>query len=766
MRLVVRYWICAVFAPLGLICLADADADLTATKDLTELDAVTVTATRSPTVGYDAPNAITVVTPKEMARRMSFGIIDALTDEPGLFTQRTTNGHGSPIIRGFTGYHTLMLVDGVRLNNTTYRSGPNQYFNTIDVLGADRIEVVRGPSTVLYGNASLGGVINVLSRRPDRTSEALEVRPRVFARYGSSGSNVAGGIGLSGGQKDLSFDLSINRKTVGDVQPGRGRDVHVDGRKYILTSATADIPATFRVNGTDYTRSVTYDAETPTDYQESAANLDVDVRLSHNQSVRFAYQGVQQVVSSRWDKVGSREEFAIHEYSPQDRHLGYVSYRAESPIHQLDSLSATLSFHRQVEGTTLVPVGNDPTTTETRDATNTLGASITATTAISPTNRVTVGADVYHDTVASSQLQPSVLPWGTYPDGSTALDINLFAENRTQVSQALDLTIGGALTSYNVTSDLTFVDPSFGVLEKSGTAGTGTAAIGFEAIDGVKLFGAAGTGFRAPNLSDLSAVRVTNQSVSAPSPDVEPETSVKFEAGVKVRRSSIGASVTVFQTNLNDSYISRPATEVYGDDLPQYIRSIQQRYPDVSADEISVTVGVDKSVLRGVEANVQVTPAASVTIYGVGNVVRGEVLTINGNDPDPDKPWETRIRREPPINGTIGVRVEPLDHNYWGEVFVRGAMAQRRLSEGDVRDPRIPGFTRNVADVEFDDHGNAIDAGTPGFATLNVRAGVLIAGMARFTAAVENIFDRRYRWHGSGVDAPGRNFLLSVDHRF
>ena len=124
------------------------------------------------------------------------------------------------------------------------------------------------------------------------------------------------------------------------------------------------------------------------------------------------------------------------------------------------------------------------------------------------------------------------------------------------------------------------------------------------------------------------------------------------------------------------------------------------------------------------------------------------------------------MRREPPINGTVGVRYEPTGSSYWGEFFARGAVAQRRLSRGDIRDPRIPGFTRNVDDVAFDTDGNAVDAGTPGFVTVNARAGMSLYGSGRVTAAVENIFDRRYRWHGSGVDAPGRNLVLSLENRF
>jgi len=60
-----------------------------------------------------------------------------------------------------------MLIDGIRLNNAVFREGPNQYWNTVDILTIDQLDIVKGPSSVLYGSDAVGGTVNAITRSPE-----------------------------------------------------------------------------------------------------------------------------------------------------------------------------------------------------------------------------------------------------------------------------------------------------------------------------------------------------------------------------------------------------------------------------------------------------------------------------------------------------------------------------------------------------------------------------------------------------------------------
>ena len=154
---------------------------------------------------WDDPSHRSRIDLQQLQERAPTDMFQALEREVGVLMQRTQRGAAAPFIRGLTGQQVLILVDGIRLNNATFRLGPNQYFNTIDPGMVDHIEVLRGPQTVLYGADAIGGVINVVTRDAARQFSGSYQAGQWTHRYSSADNGYATRWNIEGSTTNASM---------------------------------------------------------------------------------------------------------------------------------------------------------------------------------------------------------------------------------------------------------------------------------------------------------------------------------------------------------------------------------------------------------------------------------------------------------------------------------------------------------------------------------------------------------------------------------
>ena len=154
--------------------------------------------------------------------------------QKGVWAQQTTVGQGSPLLRGLTGYQAFLAIDGVRLNNSTFRSGPNQYLATISPDNLDRVEVLRGAGSMLYGSGAMGGVISMFTKDAilDGATEDWSLQSRAFTRFASGSAERLGRLEVVGGQKRFGFSVGASARWFGNINPGSGYDLHHKNRKF------------------------------------------------------------------------------------------------------------------------------------------------------------------------------------------------------------------------------------------------------------------------------------------------------------------------------------------------------------------------------------------------------------------------------------------------------------------------------------------------------------------------------------------------------
>lgn len=200
----------AVLSLLAGMAVAHAD---TAT-DPAELDAITVTATMSPHQTRTAPASVTIVTREELDIRHANDLLEAVRGEPGItLTGQGTAGRKTISLRGMEGKHILTMVNGRRIAASDDVVGHSDYqYNWTPMSSVERVEIIRGPMSTLYGSEALGGVINLITRRPKDAWEG-EVNLGGATLADSAGGGQSNASVYVGGPLGEKLTLRVNGQT-------------------------------------------------------------------------------------------------------------------------------------------------------------------------------------------------------------------------------------------------------------------------------------------------------------------------------------------------------------------------------------------------------------------------------------------------------------------------------------------------------------------------------------------------------------------------
>ena len=186
---------------------------------------------------FAVPEAVGLVTREELETRPLQILPEMLRDETAVLLQQTTPAQGSPFIRGMSAQRILYLIDGVRFNTSSFRSGATQFLAWVSPLVVDRMEVLRGPASVQYGSDALGGTIHLLTARPALWSGGARVRGRVEGVVGSSDNS--GGIDAVLSLHGEAFGLRVGggSRNAGERRVGGDRDSHSVVTRYLGLSS-------------------------------------------------------------------------------------------------------------------------------------------------------------------------------------------------------------------------------------------------------------------------------------------------------------------------------------------------------------------------------------------------------------------------------------------------------------------------------------------------------------------------------------------------
>lgn len=674
------------------------------------LNPIIVTAGRSETAEKDVPYTVEEIDADYIAENTRRTLPDALQFTPGVLVQKTANGHGSPYVRGFTGRQNLLMVDGVRINNSAWRSGPTQYWNTIDPFSIDHIELVKSQGSVLYGSDAIGGTMNVFTKS-------------------SNFRNGTDGEFFNHGAAYYEYRSNGDDSHIGRIESSFG----MGGQYGVMLGVSAKDYGDIRDSAVGLMRN--------TGYPEQDLDFRFDMALNAQTTLTLVHQQVNQDAISRWHSTVFNPgwQHSGHVAAPgtwlartydQERSLTYLRVEQENEDSAfIKRWNATISYQ-----TTRDSEAQYRSFTDRRyqiAEIDTLGFDLSLESPLGPGSLV-YGLDYYRDTTESEGYRRRAAPPLAYDratrpiaDDSTYELFGAFTQYVFKPVDQFELTAGARYTYAN--AELGRYWDAAASTDRYGADRDWDDVVGslrgiYHLNDCWSIYGGASQAFRAPNLDDLSGNLTARSGIaSTGSVDVEPEEYITYELGTRHVTEDTSLNFAAFYTDVDDLIVGVPVA---------------------SGSGTTVATNGRDGYIYGVELEGawRFHPQWTLSGFGAWQDGRTETNAFLGG-PVVDEPASRLL----PLTGSVALRWTSPAETFWMEGRVLAAAEENRLSASDRADnQRIP------------------SGGTPNYIVYMLHGGWKATEHLDLTAGVENITNEDYRNHGSGQNEPGFNAIVGA----
>lgn len=672
-----------------------------------QLPEVVVTATRIEEKGFDLPTPVEVVSRENLQMLTPATVAGALEQLPGVSMASTGYWDVTPVIRGLGGSRVLVLIDGDREANLWAGRAPLVPF--IDAGSVEKMEVVKGPASALYGTDALGGVVNIITKKSSRAkNKEFSFDNTLEGRYASVDNSWFNGYRLSGGGQGVDFNLGVSKRESDPYRQGDGGKVansqydgwNVDLKGGYVINDNNDVSASYRAGRID-------------DQGVPMKNL---APWSHfTQFYTDAYK-----IGYHLHEAGFLQDVQIKGWY-DDQRRAY-----DGNIHSDTAAMYTLK--------------------KNSIDTSVAGASLQGRMDPAESNRLVFGVEYFEEKTDSSEEQVT-----RRDKGNTIAKITrfkpvpvsrrdhwgIYAQDEAFIGARW--TFLGGLRYDSYASDADDVTLTIDSYNAAGTAITSTqsdtnrfsretddaltvnAGALYALTEQVHLTASFSTGFRAPDVFERYSTR-GGSVILIGDPNLKAERSWNIDGGVKINFSRARGAVNVFYNRV-DNYIDlvTSAVKFAGIDTKRY-------------------VNVADAELYGAEASLEYDIIPRLTAFGnIAEVTGKDVRTGN------------RLNAIPPLNGKLGLRWKDeweKKASWWLEF---GSDIYARQGDPAPGENETPGYA-------------LFNLG----AGMKWKYGMLKD--VTLTLKIENLFDTKYRSHLNLADfalyEPGVNVITGMQVTF
>lgn len=696
---------------------------------------------------------------------------DILQNNGTVLVQKSQLGGGSPIIRGFEANKVQIVIDGVRMNNAIYRGGHLQNVLRIDNNILDRVEILQGPGSVIYGSDALGGVMHFMTLTPQtkplHDTTDMKLNGGAFFRYGTAAGETSGNFYANLGWNKVASLTSITYTQLGNLRQG---SVGMDEARRAWNSSYYAA----RINDKD-----TFLANSNPLIQQNSGYAQFDImqkilwKPSNKYSHLFNFQRSETNDVYRYDRLSltdsaqnatiERNRFlnehpltnpltnAEWHYGPEKRTLAAYTLTIRKS-HQdssgevlktvyKDYAKITAAFQDISESRHTRGFGSNRRTSRTERV---QVASVNADFQEQKgKNEFRYGGEVYYNIVSSTAKSVNIntniegSAATRYPgDGSTMLLSAAYATWHRELGGGLIFNAGARLNYVSLSADfgdtLTTGFP-FRTVTQNNVNINGKAGLVYNALSGWRFSALLSTGFRAPNVDDLGKVFDSSPAdsiVIVPNPDLKHEYVYNGEVTIaKYLKGGVIEATGWYAVN-QGAIVTRPYTlngssTILYDSVPSRVYANQNAQ---SAYLYGATLGFKKFIAKQFE-------------------IRGTVTYTYGRIETDSTPYP--LDHIPPIYGRFGVR-------WWNDKITAEFFT---LFNGAKK---VKDYNMNGEDNYY----NATIDGMPSWYTLNLRGAYRLSDVATMQLSIENILDQNYRVFASGISAPGRNIVATIRVNF
>jgi hemoglobin/transferrin/lactoferrin receptor protein len=703
------------------------------------LDEVVVSANRWNQKTSEIPAKVISVSPQTISLQNPQTAADMLESSGKVFVQKSQQGGGSPMIRGFATNRLLYSVDGVRMNTAIFRGGNIQNVISLDPFAMEHVEVLFGPGSVIYGSDAIGGVMSFNTLGPQLS---LNKKPLItgksVARYSSANNEKTGHFDINLGWEKWAGVTSISSYDFDDLLMGSLgpeeylRPFYVQRQDSIDKIVTNDNPR----------------LQKPSGY--SQMNMMQKLRFKPNDYLDFQYSFHYSETSdySRYDRhiryKNGLPRYGEWYYGPQKWMMNNLSLKFTQSSRMFNQVSFRFA-QQYFEESRVSRNINKPDRKIRIEKVDAYSLNVDFVRDVNERNHIFYGFEAVKDYVNSTGIDENISTGDSrsgssrYPQSDWA-SYAFYLTDQARLFGPLSLHTGIRYNQYMIHAefDNTYHPFQFTEANLNNAAATGSFGIVYRPERTWVVRANASTAFRSPNVDDIGKVFDSEPgAVTVPNPGLEAEYAYNAELSIsKLYEEIVKLDLTGYYTLLNNAMVRRDYT----------LNGLDSMMYDGEMSRIQAIQNAAKAHVYGIQASLNIELPAGFGISSDFNYQKGEEELDDGS--------KSPSRHVPPWFGTSWISY----------ISGKTTMQFYAVYNGEKNYKDLPEEEKSKTEIyAVDENGNPW---SPGWYTINFKVLFQETEQIALSAAMENITDQRYRPYSSGIVAPGRNFIISLKVNF